>query len=238
MNEMEMVYNWIKIPDNAFVNYLERLELVEQLLDESISKSEKREIKAAYREKHRISDRTVRLYVHRYKTKGPLSLLHYKTRVKPERIPDKILRKKMLDMIAELPTRSVPQLRRLLDADEDCRDRIAKISNRTVYRFLEENGLGFKERHHILSETGRKRYHAFEASYSLQLVQGDARDGIWLPGENSKPVKCFLFLWIDDYSRKILFGKYYANEKLPFMEDSLKYMILRYGIPEKVYIDN
>ena len=50
--------------------------------------------------------------------------------------------------------------------------------------------------------------------------------------------KSYLFVWIDDFSRKILFGKYYLNEKLPCMEDSFKYMILRYGVPLRVYCDN
>ena len=44
-------------------------------------------------------------------------------------------------------------------------------------------------------------------------------------------------LWIDDFSRKILFGKYYFDEKLPALLDSLRYCLLRYGIPTRVYVD-
>jgi len=68
--------------------------------------------------------------------------------------------------------------------------------------------------------------------WSMALVQADARDGIWLRLPDGTTKKSYLFLWIDDYSRKILFGKYYLNEKLPCMMDSFKYMILRYGIPD------
>jgi hypothetical protein len=72
----------------------------------------------------------------------------------------------------------------------------------------------------------------------LALVQGDARDGIWLQLPDGSRRKSYLFLWIDDFSRKILFGKYYLDEKLPCLEDSFKYMILRWGIPLAVYLDN
>jgi hypothetical protein len=50
--------------------------------------------------------------------------------------------------------------------------------------------------------------------------------------------KTYLFLWIDDFSRKILFGKYYLDEKLPCLEDSFKYMLLRWGIPSVIFVDN
>ena len=54
---------------------------------------------------------------------------------------------------------------------------------------------------------------AFEAPHALALVQADARDGIWLDTPGGRK-KTYLFLWIDDFSRKILFGKYYFDEKL------------------------
>ncbi|MCJ7616084.1 MAG: Mu transposase C-terminal domain-containing protein, partial [Desulfobacterales bacterium] len=122
--------------------------------------------------------------------------------------------------------------------DEKYKDKITQVSDRTIYRFLCENGMSQKERHSMLSDIGRKAYHQFEAPYSLELVQGDARDGIWITRPDGKVIKTYLFLWVCDYSRKILFGKYYESEKLPCMEDSFKHMILRYGIPIKLYLDN
>ena len=71
----------------------------------------------------------------------------------------------------------------------------------------------------------------------MALVQGDARDGIWLTLPDGKTRKSYLFLWIDDFSRKILFGKYYLSEKLPCLVDSFRYLLLRWGIPKKIYCD-
>ena len=72
----------------------------------------------------------------------------------------------------------------------------------------------------------------------MALIQGDARDGIWIDCPDGKKRKNYLFAWIDDYSRKILYAQYYWNEKLPCMEDSFRKMVLRYGLPEKIYLDN
>ena len=59
----------------------------------------------------------------------------------------------------------------------------------------------------------------------------------WLKCPDGKTRKTYLFIWLDDFSRKILFGKYYDSEKLPCLEDSFQHMVLRWGIPEVVYVD-
>ena len=229
---------WEDIPDKSFEEFQQRVELVELLLDENVSTGEKREAKKAYRYYHRVSDRTIRRYLHLYRKKGARRLLFYRFQRRSERITDQGLREKLIELIHELPSRSVPQLRRLLAGNEEFGPKIERVSDRTIYRFLQENSLGKKDRIALLVSTGRNAYRSFEAPHSLALIQGDARDGIWLTDANGKAYKTYLFLWIDDYSRKILFGKYYESEKLPRMEDSFKYAVLRYGIPEKSYLDN
>jgi transposase len=229
---------WEHIPDQQFDAWQHRLEIVELILDGTIDAQTKREEKLRYCEEHRVSERTLANYVRRYREKGPQGLLFYHRRKPSPRIHDAQLREKILEMIEEIPARSVPKLRRLLNETEEFRDRISQISDRSVYRFLVEHGLGYRERQHLSGEISRRAYRQFEAAYSLALVQGDARDGIWLPGADGKPYKTYLFVWLDDYSRKILYGRYYTSEKLPCMEDSFKYMVLRWGIPLVVYVDN
>ncbi len=231
---------WPDIPDEQFEAFQRRLELVELLLDEQVSIKEKREAKQAYRYAHKVSDRSIRRYLHLYRKKGPRGLLFYRFRTHTaERIDDPALRAKLIELVHELPSRSIPQLRRLLARDDEFAGKIQRISDRTIYRFLAEHSLGKKDRIALeLLHDRRSAYRSFEAPHSLALIQGDARDGIWLTGTDGKPYKTYLFLWIDDYSRKILFGKYYESEKLPRMEDSFKYAILRYGIPLKAYLDN
>ena len=115
--------------------------------------------------------------------------------------------------------------------------KIKRISDRTIYRFLAEQGLTQAVRYRMLAEDSRSSYRSFEAPHSLALLQADARDGIWLNTPQGRK-KTYLFLWIDDFSRKILFGKYYFDEKLPALMDSFRYCVLRYGVPARCYVDN
>lgn len=227
-----------EITEKQFEDYMRRLALVETLTDESIDDLTKKETRQDYCRFHNVSDRTIRNYLKKYREKGPESLLFCQKREKSDRIKDEALRKRITELIHEIPTRTVPRLRRMISGDEHLGPVISRISDRTIYRFLEENGLSQKQRFRMLRENGRKSYHQFQALRSMALVQGDARDGIWLEGADGKMRKTYLFGWVDDYSRKILSAKYYFDEKLPRMEDSFKDMILRHGIPEKVYLDN
>jgi transposase InsO family protein len=235
---MKAEIDWEAIPESEYEAYKRRLEIVELILDDSIDSETKRRHRERYCEENGASMRTVSGYVRRYRESGRSGLLFYRRRPKSLRVHDESLRAKIIELVRELPTRSVPKLRRLLSENEHYGEKIRLISDRTIYRFLTENGLSRRQRYRLLREDGRRAYRGFEAPHSMALVQGDARDGIWLPLPDGETRKSYLFLWIDDFSRKILFGKYYLSEKLPCLEDSFRYMLLRWGIPEKIFVDN
>ena len=231
--------DWNEIPPELFAAYQKRLQIVELILDESIDPPTKRKLREQSLAETGVSARTVQNWLARYIKHGPVGLLFLKPRrVRSLRIRDEKLRQKILALVRELPSRSVPKLRRLLAADPDYATPIAQVSDRSIYRFLQESALGHKQRRTMPGGTASRAYHSFEAPHSLALVQGDARDGIWLDLPDGSRRKTYLFVWIDDFSRKILFGKYYLNEKLPCLEDSFRYMLLRWGIPLVVYLDN
>jgi putative transposase len=234
-----MNIDWDELHDAEYERYLKRLEIVELILDESIDTLTKKKLRRQFLTDTQVSERTVHNWLARYIKRGPAGLVFLPSRrpVSP-RIVEEKLRDRILALVHELPSRSVAGLRRLLSVDAEYAPLIAKVSDRTIYRFLADNGLGRSARLAMLEGLAARAYHSFEAPHSLALVQGDARDGIWLQLPDGRQVKTYLFLWIDDFSRKILFGKYYLNEKLPCLEDSFKYMILRYGIPLVAYLDN
>lgn len=227
-----------QIPEHMLDAWQERIALAESLLDETIGHYDKKKLRQEYIEKHDISERTIRNYLAWYRAKGQEGLLFYHPMPPSVRIEDQALQAKILELIDARPTRTVRQLRCLLSCMADYNEKMNRISDRTVYRFLLEKGLGKKKRYAMACETSRISYHQFEAPHSLALVQGDARDGIWIAMPDGKKKKTYLFVWVDDYSRKILYAEYYWDEKLPRMEDSFKKMILRWGIPEKIYLDN
>ena len=172
-----------------------------------------------------------------HKKGGAQAFLTPTVREPSPRIHDKDLAQAILKLVKERPTRTIPKLRTLLASDSLFAGRVDMVSDRSIYRFLLEHGLSQKTRHALLSEDGRMSFHRFQAARPLDLVQGDARDGIWLDTKDGKR-KTYLFVWVDDYSRKILSGRYYFDEKLPRMEDTFKRLVLRWGIPLKAYLDN
>jgi transposase len=233
--------DWRDIDEKQLEAFTNRVALVETLLDESIDESDRILARQMYQELNGVSERTIRNYLKRYRKDGQYGLLFHRKRTDHSpRIRDAELRKKILDLIDQRPGRTVPQIRRLLTTDSEYRNRIQAVSDRTIYRFLQEQGLGWKERRAKRISPGRISYHRFQAEHSMELVQGDARDGIWLPKEpGSREVrKTYLFAWVDDYSRRILHAQYFWDEKLPRMEETFKTMVLRWGIPKKCYLDN
>ena len=133
--------------------------------------------------------------------------------------------------------RSVPMLMNLLEADENLAPLVIKISPHTLYYHLKKSGYDFK---HLNKDGPDNIYKRFQADYPNQLWQGDARDGICLPDPNNpeKTKMTYLFGWMDDFSRKFMYARYYWDEKLPRMEDCFRQAVLRWGLPEKIYCDN
>jgi transposase InsO family protein len=237
MNDID----WTQISDTELDAWQRRVALVETLLDESLDDEERHKTRWAYQREHKVSDRTVRNYLKRYREHGQEGLLFHRGAHRPRsvRIYDPALRNKILELIDEQPRRTIPQLRRLLSAEERHGEAIRQVSDRTIYRFLDEQGLSRKEREAKAIDGGRRSFVQFQATGSMELVQGDARDGIWVPDpDTGKPRKTYLFAWIDDYSRRILAARYFWDERLPRMEQTFKTMILRWGIPNKAYLDN
>ena len=232
-------FPWQNIPDHQFNAFLDRQALVELLLDEKVPLPDKQKARYDFMIIHKRKERTIRHWCQLYREQGSEALLFYRPREPTPRIAEPVLKDKILALIEEVPARSIPKIRELVAQDEALTDIIANYSNRTIYRFLQERNLGKKQRRALAyKDPSKNAYHQFEAEHSLLLIQGDARDGIWLPAKDGKPKKTYLFLWIDDHSRKILFGKYYFSERLHCMEDSFKHAVLRYGIPKKCYLDN
>lgn len=229
-----------RLTEQELETWRRKVALVETLLDERIDESERRSARWTYQREQGVGERTIRNYLKRYREGGSLALLprHGGAATRSPRIHDNALAERILALIEESPRRTVPQLRRII-RQEDLREAIEAISDRTIYRFLSEHELNQKQRTAKATDGGRRSFHQFQAPASMELVQGDARDGIWLPdGESGKVRKTYLFAWVDDYSRRILSARYFFDEKLPCMEHTFKTMVLRWGIPKKCYLDN
>ena len=184
--------DWEQLPDAVVEAFIERLHLVEMLLDPLLPEADKRAEQRRYQQQHGVGERTIRGYLHRYRKRGPRSLLFYRPRPTSARVHDAALRAKLLELIDELPTRSVPQLRKLIAADAKLGAKLARISDRTLYRFLTDHGLTMSVRYRLLADDSRTSFRSFEAPHTLALVQADARDGIWCKIRCKKATDPFL----------------------------------------------
>jgi transposase len=199
MDEMD----WPELDEKKLEEFSRRIALVETLSDEHIDENERFQVRQDYLREQGVSDRTIRNYLKRYREEGPRGLL-FRRRGKPlpsARIHDEALRRKVLSLIEERPSRTIPQVRRMLERNPEFAPKIARVSNRTIYRFLNEHGLSQKARTAKTTDGGRRSFHQFQTSASMELVQGDGRDGIWLPDpertgaeDNEKPI--FLPGWM------------------------------------------
>lgn len=185
-----------------------------------------------------ISKRTLRRYIRKTKDNGAVYLVRkQRSDAGLFRTVSSGLIKKALELLYENSGRSAPMLIKLLKADDEFSAQAQKLKVSTLYYHLHKAGYDFKAAE---NEREAKLYHRFEALYVHELWQGDARHGVLLPHPQDvkKTKMTYLFAWIDDFSRKIIYAAYYWDEKVPRLEDSFRQAVLRWGLPKKCYCDN
>jgi len=234
MNEISLPFH---LNDRQLEEIQNRYSQLEPLLDDYLSPEEKKQYAEAVRESLQISERTLRRYLQRFREEGIHSLTRKKRSDAGQMrvFSEKILRRAQ-ELLEQNPRRSIPMLMKLLCADKQVGEQLKRISPSTLYLHLKKAGHEFRGRR---SDPPSGVYRRFEASYPNGLWQGDARHGIPLPHPD-KPGKrkmTYLFAWVDDFSRKIMGARYYWDEKLPRMEDCYRRTVLRWGLPERLYLD-
>ena len=100
--------DWEAIPEKEYEAYTKRLEIVETILDGSIDTETKKRLRQQYCQDNGVTLRTIANYVRHYHEKGAAGLLFYRPRPRSPRIHDEQLREKIVELVKELPSRSVP----------------------------------------------------------------------------------------------------------------------------------
>lgn len=184
----------------------------------------------------RVSVRTLERYLAQYRRAEWQGLLPAGRQQKHNsRIPPAVLQK-AIELRRLRPERSVEQLIFLLEEGGIAPQ--GSIAASTLARHLRKAGASRREL--LQDATARQGYRRFEVADVHCLWQADFQHTLYLPDPNDpkKRKKVILFAILDDYSRALVHYKFYWDEKLPRLEDSLKKAILRHGIPEQLYCDN
>lgn len=135
----------------------------------------------------------------------------------------------------ECPSRSVRDIIQILELE----GMISKgtISRSTLQRHLQKAGFGMRQiRMYSKTSPAARR---FAKSHRGMLYQGDIKYGPYLPiGKEGAKKQVYLAVWIDDATRFIVSAKFYENQKLDIIEDTLRDAILSHGLPDAIYVDN
>lgn len=197
---------------------LRRLHVIRKAIDRIITQKDASEVIG-------LSLRQVQRMVARVRMEGDRGIIHKsRGRISNRSIADAI-RRKVLTIFKATYHDFGPTL-----ASEKLfeRDKI-RINDETLRLWLREEGIPYKERKKRPHRQWRER----KAHYG-QMVQMDGSHHAWL--EDRGPW-CVFMGYIDD-ATGIPFGRFYTREGTNPAMDSLKRYILRYGIPQSVYLDN
>jgi putative transposase len=129
----------------------------------------------------------------------------------------------------ELPSRSAAQIASILWH----RHRI-RVSERTVRAQLRRAGL-----HREALEAEPKVFGRYEAEAPNDRWITDVLVGPWVPWPRVEAsVRARLFLIVDDHSRLIVDGRFFAHENARACQELLRRAIVRRGVPVVLYADN
>ncbi|KGP75144.1 integrase [Desulfosporosinus sp. Tol-M] len=186
--------------------------------------------------KTKVSVRTLERFMANYRKEGWEGL---KPKKRPQKnaiaLPAPVLQK-AIELRRERPERSVEQIIYLLEHSGMATE--GTLAPSTLSRHLRKAGVSRQELLQVMeSSRGHRR---FEVEDVHLMWQADFQHTLYLPDplHSKKRKKAMLFAIIDDFSRAIVHGEFYWDEKLPRLEDALKKAILRHGVPSQFYCDN
>jgi putative transposase len=183
----------------------------------------------------KISLRTLERYVHAYRSNGWDALLpsvradKWQAREITEDVMNKAIALKQ-----EQPGRSVRQIIAILELAQYVKTGTLKES--TLSKQLRRRGITRQ----ALMISGWSQFRRFEAAHRNAIWQGDVQHTLYLPHPDKagKKAMAYLVVFLDDFSRACVHGQFYWEERVPRLEDCLKKAILKFGIPELIYVDN
>ena len=212
---------------------LERYEAIAPLLNGGLEAGERRRLRAAVLESTGISERTLRRHIARYREQGFCGLIDTPRSDKgsmksiPRFVVDEAVR-----LREELPERSVRQIIEILEGEHIIKP--GSVARTTLNEKLITRGMGAKR---LKALSGTRPARRFARKHRNSLWQLDVKYGPILRNGDKK-IKTFMLAAIDDSTRMIMHAEFYANQRLPILEDCFRKAVLKYGKPEDVLVDN
>jgi len=181
-----------------------------------------------------LSARTLRRWVELYHTGGLEAL---RPRHRRDRGLVKAVTQDVLDaaiaLKEELPTRSVRAILEILEQEGLLAP--GAVPRATLDRHLRRVGVMTHQPRPLARGTRR-----FQKAHRNQLWQSDLKYGPYLPdpADPRKMRRTYLIAFIDDATRLVPYAAFFFDQREFQLEQAFKWATLRYGLPDKVYVDN
>lgn len=227
--------NKTQTPDDVAAT---RLQMITPLLEPGLDPSQLIELKKKISEDNNLSYRSIGRYMNAYQAEG-FAGLRPRTGYKrtSNHLPDNFdeVVEHAVILRRECPSRSVLDIIRILELEEIIVP--GTVSRSTLQRHLQSKGFGATQVKMYSKKGAASR--RFQKQHRCMLFQGDIKYGPYLPlGKDGQMKQVYLSVFIDDATRYIVAAKFYDNQKVDIIEDSLRSAIMHYGKPDKVYVDN
>ena len=134
----------------------------------------------------------------------------------------------------ELPTRSVRAIMEILE--QEALIAPGAVSRATLDRHLRRVGVMSRRPRQTVVRGARR----FQKDHRNQLWQADLKYGPYLPDPDQpgKMRRTYLLAFIDDATRLVPYAAFYFDQREFQLEQAFKWAVLRYGLPDKIYVDN
>lgn len=215
----------------------QKMIIITPLLAEGLDPQRIIELKKELSERHQISYRTITRYMEAYRSNGFDGLKPTVGSSRETTLPNHYpaIVEQAIVLRRECPTRSVADIIRILELEGVVSS--GSLSRSTLQRHLQAAGFGTRQMK-IYTKTGAAS-RRFQKPHRCMLYQGDIKYGPYLPiGKNGERRQVYLSVFIDDSTRYIVAAKFYDNQKVGIIEDSLRHAIMLYGKPDSIYVDN
>lgn len=210
---------------------LKKFEIIAPLLSCDLEAAQKRRLRYEIMQRHNISDRTLRRYLEFYSKEGDegIAITHRADKGQSRVISEEELAY-AIELRRELPNRSARRIIEIMEGEGLVKK--GKITVSTLNRNFVKAGAA---REDVKKVQPARR---FQKKGRNALWQADIKYGPYIPGKNGKKIRTYLMVIVDDATRMVIHTEFYDNQKLPILEDSFRKGLLKFGVPDAVYIDN
>ncbi|MEG2679188.1 MAG: DDE-type integrase/transposase/recombinase, partial [Oscillospiraceae bacterium] len=202
------------------------------LLSPNLDNAALKELKAAQSRLYEVSERTLERYSKTYLELGFEGLQPQGHGNPSYKIPPDLLAE-AVRLRQELPSRSVPVLIHILEMEGKAAPGFLKRT--TLQDALAREGYS-SSMMRVYQDNGYASQR-FQRVHRHDLWQGDIKYGPIL-NLGGTPTQTYFSCLIDDATRYILHGEFYATMEQEIVEDTLHKAVTKHGVPKRIYFDN